>query len=235
MKMNSAIKQPFLRIELVVCIIVATCFASARSQEYEVSEIRNGPSKESVPAALAKGFESNGTRVTRESNKTVCDIWLRSPLEVVADFVESKDLLYPFKQGQLIGLIHFPRRTSEFRQQTMESGWYTLRFGLQPVDGNHVGTSPTRDFLLMVKAENDQIDKTWSVKDLLTASAEVAGSSHPAMMFLQRVDKTAESKSSIRHNEEKDWWTLRLVGKGNADGKSQDVVIDLIVVGHAAE
>ena len=87
----------------------------------------------------------------------------------------------------------------------------------------------------MVKAENDQVDKTWSVKELLTASAEVAGSSHPAMMCLQRVDKAAESKSSIRHNEEKDWWTLRLVGKGNADGKSQDVVIDMIVAGHAAE
>ena len=235
MKKNSAIQQPFLRMELVACFIVATCFASARSQEYEVSEIRNGPSKESVPAALAKEFESKGSRVTRESNKTVCDIWLRNPLDVVADFVESKDLLYPFKQGQLIGLVHFPRRTSEFRQQTMESGWYTLRFGLQPVDGNHVGTSPTRDFLLMVKAENDQVDKTWSVKELLTASAEVAGSSHPAMMCLQRVDKAAESKSSIRHNEEKDWWTLRLVGKGNADGKSQDVVIDMIVAGHAAE
>ena len=40
---------------------------------------------------------------------------------------------------------------------------------------------------------------------------------------------------AIRHDEQNDWWTLHVVGKGTSNNKTQDVPVDLIVVGHAAE
>ena len=150
-----------------------------------------------------------------------------------AEFKATPDRLYPFTPGQLIGLVHFGRRGSEFRDQTISSGWYTLRFGLQPTDGNHEGTSPTRDFLLLVEAETDDLPENWDADDLNEASAEAAGSSHPAMLCLR--SPAGGSELAIRHDEANDWWVLHLLGNGVANQKSQGVPIDLVVVGHAAE
>jgi hypothetical protein len=130
-------------------------------------------------------------------------------------------------------LVHFGRRGSEFRDQTVSSGWYTLRFGLQPVDGNHEGTSPTRDFLLLVDAEQDDLPENWDADALNEASAEAAGSSHPAMLCLQRTSDG--STFAIRHDEANDWWVLHVLGNGVADQKSKGIPMDLIVVGHAEE
>ena len=150
-----------------------------------------------------------------------------------ADFEATEERLYPFTPGQLIGLLHFRRRGSEFRDQSVSSGWYTLRFALQPVDGKHEGTSPTRDFLLLVDAEQDELADNWDPDDLNEASAEAAGSSHPAMLCLQRAGEGSEP--SVRHDESNDWWILHVAVQAAAGDKTQQIPLDVIVAGHAAE
>ena len=124
------------------------------------------------------------------------------------------------------------REGSEFRDQTIGRGWYTLRYGLQPVDGNHVGTSPTRDFLLHIDARQAAPDRTWEPDELNMASAEVAGSNHPAMLCLQKPSEGTDA--AIRHDDERDWWILHVFGSEAGDQKTK-IPIDLIVAGHAAE
>ena len=164
---------------------------------------------------------------------SICELWLCKELAIDPEFKPTPARLYPFVPGQLIGLVHFGRRGSEFRDQTISSGWYTLRFGLQPTDGNHEGTSPTRDFLLLVEAEQDDLPENWDADALNEASAEAAGSSHPAMLCLQRASDG--DALAIRHDEANDWWTLHLVGNGVAGQKPTSIPMDLIVAGHAAE
>ena len=42
--------------------------------------------------------------------------------------------------------------TADFRDQGIPAGTYILRYSQQPVDGAHVGTSTTRDFLALLPA-----------------------------------------------------------------------------------
>lgn len=203
------------------------------AQEYSFEVIDSAPSDGDVSPEFAKLFATKGVRVKRDGSRTVCDLWLRKEFEIDKDFEVTEQRLYPFAPGQLIGLLHFARRGSDFRDQDIASGWYSLRFELQPVDGNHVGTSPTRDFFLMVNLENDEPEKDWGQEELIDAAAEAAGSSHPAMMCLQHA--TEGDKITIRHDEANDWWVLHLVASGVADGKSVDVPIDLIVAGKSPE
>ena len=86
------------------------------------------------------------------------------------------DVIYPFSQGQMLGVIRYSRSGSDFRDQDIEAGVYTLRYAHQPVDGAHVGTSPTRDFLMLLNAEHDKVLKPASRDEMNEQSAEVAQS-----------------------------------------------------------
>lgn len=223
-----------LKISSVIAtFLLVLNLSAANGQEHRVEVIDTAPDADEVSVEFREQFADKGIRIKRGSSRTVCEVWFCKQWPVEAGFQATEDRLYPFAPGQLIGLLHFSRRGKDFRDQSVSSGWYTLRFGLQPIDGNHEGTSPTRDFLVMVDVEQDAADKVWDVKSLMGASAEAAGSTHPAMMCLQRA--TEGSQPAMRHDESHDWWILHTVGKGTADEKTQDVPFDLVVAGHATE
>ena len=55
----------------------------------------------------------------------------------------QSDVLYgALPEGALLGVVHFPKATTDFRSQTIKAGFYTLRYGLIPQDGNHMGVNP---------------------------------------------------------------------------------------------
>jgi hypothetical protein len=214
-------------------ILLMLTLSVARGQEYNVEVIDAAPEADEVSDQLAKQLSTKGIRVKRGSSRTTCEIWFCKQWAVDADVKITDERLYPFSPGQLIGLLHFGRRGSDFRDQTVSSGWYTLRFGLQPVDGNHEGTSPTRDFLMLIAAEQDDPSKDWDFEELQELSAEAGGGAHPAMLCMRRPSEGAEF--GIRHDEQTDWWTLHAVGTGISGEKTKDVPFDLVVVGHADE
>jgi hypothetical protein len=223
LKTSSALAPLFLMLTL----------SAARGQEYNIEVIDAAPDADEISESLAKQFADKGIRVQRGSTRTACEIWFCKRWAIDAGFEVTDERLYPFSPGQLIGLLHFGRRGSDFRDQTVSSGWYTLRFGLQPIDGNHEGTSPTRDFLMMIAADQDDLNKDWDIEELLEESAEAAGGSHPAMLCLLRA--TEGDQLAIRHDDRTDWWILHAVGTGASGDKTKAVPFDLVVVGHADE
>ena len=203
---------------------------SANAADHRAELLNEAPPSDGFSAAILEKISATGFKVIRGKSRTTCEIWPCKEWSVKEGFEPSDDLLYPFEPGQLIGVLRFPRKGKDFREQTMDKGLYVLRYALQPTDGNHEGTSPTRDFLVMTRAENDQSPAPIEVKSLLTKSAEAAQSSHPAMLCLQKaVGK--QKPLSTRHNEENDWWIVRFVGKAN----NAEIPVDLIVAGHANE
>ncbi len=214
-------------------LFVLMTMAGARAQELRVEVIEGQPESGDLSKELMATLSDEGLRIRQGADRIVCEIWISRQWEIEAGFEASEQRLYPFKAGDLIGLIHFPRRGKDFRNQTVKSGWYTLRFGLQPVDGNHEGTSITRDFLMLVDAAQDAPDKEWDAKELYKASGKALGTTHPALMCLQSAGKGPET--TIRHDETHDWWILHALGEGIADQKKSVVALDLVVLGHAAE
>ncbi len=211
----------FVLFALVFSLAGSLAFA----QEYKVEKLEAGPPADKVSADVAKLIGGSGVKVIRGESRTLCEIWTVKELEAKG---KTNDMvLYPLEPGQLIGVIRFPRKTTDFRNQEVTSGVYTLRYGQQPVDGAHVGTFPTRDFILLLPADQDQAPATIAdYKSLTKASAASAGTSHPAIYPLL---KPAEGDTpAIRHDEENDWWIVRFAGAGKQ-------TFEMVVVGHAAE
>lgn len=222
-----------LRAALIAVLLTFLPALTLQAVEHKVEPLKDGPPSEGISKEVAATLASSGLRVKR-GTATLCDIWLCKEWAVAADFKPTTEVLYPFQPGQLIGVVKFARKGSDFRDQDIGAGLYTLRYAHQPVDGNHVGTSATKDFLLLTKAAKDTSPEVIDFKKLAKQSAEAAGSSHPALLPLQRIAGEAELPS-IRHDETHDWWIIRFAGQGKAGGSAKPLVVELLVVGKAAE
>lgn len=221
-------------VAAITCVALFSFLpATAQAQEHTAEVIDSPPEAEEVSKELSALLSDKGIRVKRGESRTVAEIWLNKKLAIDPGFSANPTRLYPFQVGQFIGVMHFPRRGSDFRDQSISSGWYTLRFGLQPIDGNHVGTSPTRDFLLLVEAEQDEFPEVWEPDALNESSAEAAGSAHPAMICLQFASDG--EAPAMRHDEGNDWWILHVLAKGIEGEQEKEIPIDMVVVGHATE
>lgn len=203
------------------------------AQDYKVEKIEEAAPADEVAPEIASLLQSTGLKFVKGESRTVCEIWPCKEWPLKGDKVGG-DVIYPLHPGQLIGVIRYPRKANDFRDQDIQKGVYTLRYGQQPVDGAHVGTSPTRDFLLLIPAEKDRSPAPLEYKPLVNASKEATGATHPAILSLQRLSDSTEPLA-VRHNEEKEWWILRFVGKTSQGGKTADQAVELVVVGNAGE
>ncbi|HYP28102.1 MAG TPA: hypothetical protein VE262_15410, partial [Blastocatellia bacterium] len=69
--------------------------------------------------------------------------------------------------------------------QQVKAGAYTLRYALHPADGNHLGISVYRDFLVMSPVGADQNpDAALKFDELMKLSAKTLGSVHPSPISL---------------------------------------------------
>ncbi len=212
-------------------VLVVVLFASnlVLAADYTVEPLKEGPPSD-VAADVVAQLATSGFKVMQDPKRALCEIWPAKKWALKSDFAPSDSVLYPLVPGSLAGAVRFGRKAADFRGQDIAAGVYTLRYANQPVDGNHVGTFATRDFLLMVPAAADTSPAVIAEMDLFKSSAQSAESSHPAIMPLVKGD-AAEPLPGLRHLEEQEWWTVRFAD-GSGDKK---VALELIVVGKAAE
>ena len=221
-------KLPFFAVLLI-------CSAPLFAADLAVVELAESPPADELAEEIAAQISGEGFSVKRSETSTLCNIWFCKEWKIAEDFKTSDEVLYPFTPGQLIGVIEYKRRGGDFRDQDINRGVYTLRYAQQPIDGNHEGTSATRDFLLVVSAEQDKSAAAMDIEKLYAASAEAAESSHPGLLLMQAVPADADvSKPSIRTNDE-EWSIVRISGVTNAGGQSKELPMDLVVEGHADE
>jgi hypothetical protein len=134
---------------------------------------RTGAFAGAASDAVKQALEAQGHHVTL-SDGTV-DLWFRKDLPGL-------------KPGAFVGVLTFPTARGDFRGQTIKAGTYTLRYAKIPSDGNHLGASPTSDFLLMLRVVDDPdpaADLAWET--LTEKSKNAALTNHPAPLNLADV------------------------------------------------
>jgi hypothetical protein len=219
----------------VCCLLVSSTRAA---DDYKAAAAEQALPDE-VAAEIGKLMAPQATKVTN-GKRTLCEIWLRNAVPVQADFAPSDTVLYSFEPGQLVGVIRFPRKVTDFRNQEIAAGVYTLRYGLQPVDGNHVGTSETRDFLLLSPAREDKDPAKLEMEGLYKFSRDAAETTHPAIMPLRALspDLEPEKVPAMVHEDAGELWSVIVKATtttGSSDDQKESKLLKFVVVGHAAE
>lgn len=194
------------------------------------------PLKHAAPADVSeeirKELAEHGTRISTSDGTPYADLWWRKniPLEP-----QEEDLGIKFpelKPGTLVGVIRFHGSGSDFRAQTIKAGTYTLRYVIQPQDGNHQGVSETRDFLLMSPAANDKTIAALSPEDVIRLSCKASGTAHPAVLWVTPLARRPDALPRLYHDESTERWALECELATSAD---KPLRLSVVVIGKAAE
>lgn len=212
----------------------ARAVANASAQTYKV-ETASTPAPQELAVTVRDTLSSDALRLSNAQG-TYCELWLRKAVPASAA-TQGLGIAYgQLSEGELVGAIRFASAAKDYRQQEVKPGVYTLRYMLQPVDGNHQGVSPYRDFLLLVPAALDSSPNVIATKDLLPLSRRASGTDHPSVWSLIAADSTPAALPAVAHQEDGDLWVLYfrapLASEGNA---ATALTIGLVVAGHAPE
>jgi hypothetical protein len=223
-----------IRTSACGALMALTFAAAAVAADYHAVQLNSPLPAGAVSPEIAAALQPSVIKVTKGDSQVVCEIWLANEWPIAADAKAGGEILYPLSPGQLIGVIRYPRKAADFRDQEIPMGTFVLRYAQQPVDGAHVGTSPTRDFLALLPAAKDRDPQTIDYKTLTTTSKETSGTAHPAILSLQGA--AADDKSlSVREDTERQWVVVHLLGKAREGGAVRDMPVELVVVGKTAE
>lgn len=182
-------------------LILVVSLAALASEGGKVENI-GAFADQSAPEAVRKALAPNGYRVLLADGSAACEVWFRAT--VPTGKTDASGAVYTMlPEGAFIGLITFPKAANDFRGQSIKAGTYTLRYAVHPTDGNHMGISPIRDFLLLVPvAADSNPEAALKFEDLVKLSAKASGTNHPAALSLASPEAgaAAPSVTTNEHN-----------------------------------
>lgn len=211
---------------VLLCLVAPVFVAGA---DYTLEKTENLP--DGLTADVSQALNPEGHRVSG-SGGPLCTLWLAKAIPAKEGFSPTLSIKYPLSPGQFIGVLQVQgAKFSDFRDQRLLPGLYTLRYGQQPQDGNHVGTSDYSDFLLALRTKDDKSpERIDNVEDAQSLSADAAGTAHPAIFQLLPPEEGAESKATLVHDDSHDHWIIQAAAAGE-----KPLPLRLIIVGVAAE
>jgi hypothetical protein len=198
--------------------IVASLSTAAFAQQYKAEPAASPPGE--IAPAMAAMLQKDGVRITSKGT-AFCELWFRTA-KPPAGSSEDGASLPGIPVGTFLGAIRFNGRASDRRGQSFKSGVYILRYGLIPINGDHQGAAPQRDFLVMsLAAEDKDPNATPKFEDLTAASEKASGTKHPAVLSFWKADNDV-----LGLTQQGEDWVLQI--------KLGDTTIAVIVVGVVA-
>ena len=172
-----------------VCVLTAlTAVAHAQPK---VSSLAEKPPAALAPA-IASQLQTGGVKAI--AGDATLDIWLVSSLAGDGGWSGVEN-------GTLVGAMQVTGAFKEIRGKAVKPGVYTLRYGQQPQNGDHLGISTYREFLLLSPAAIDTDPKVLGFDGVVALSKEVIGTAHPASLSLDPPEDAPGAPLSTYKNE----------------------------------
>src|SRR6185312_11782542 len=117
--------------------LTAPLAASAQDGPFKVEPLKEAP-PEALAGPVRGAMAPEGYRVTDGQGKPFLDLWLRKAVPASGKPSGPKGaILFPvLADGELLGAVRFAVEGHDYRDQAIAAGVYTVRYGLQPVNGD---------------------------------------------------------------------------------------------------
>jgi hypothetical protein len=227
-----------MRVLIITVCLGAWASAALAQDGFKVSVLKEA-SPASVSEEVRKATNAEGYRIVDSQGQTLADIWPRRAVPSSEKPAGPREAIqFPFlADGELLGVIRFATEGHDYRDQPIAKGVYTIRYGLQPVNGDHLGVSTFRDYSLILPAAKDQSLALPARKQLEQRSAQSAGTSHPAVFLLLEAPADASKlQPAMIRDAEKNTWSVVFPLSLQVKGQGDTIVLPvrLVVVGAAA-
>ncbi len=144
-------------------------------------EVHGEPPPAELAPAVSALVAAGGARA-RVGEATLTFWWVRAL--ALATGASGPPQWSQVPEGSLVGVVHIASTFRDIRGRTIRPGVYTLRYGIQPVDGDHLGVSTYRDFLLVSPASVDRDAAPAGHEGAIAMSKQTSGGSHPGPWML---------------------------------------------------
>jgi hypothetical protein len=190
-------------------LLLALAPAALAQEAYKV-EKGAGAVPDGLPAEIAGALAPESFRIVKPDGQPLAELWLRKAVPARSEPSGPEGaVLYPFLvTGELLGVVKYEAEGYDYRDQAIVPGVYTIRYGIHPVNGDHLGVSPFRDYGLLLPAASEKSAARLNPKDLERGSAEAAGTNHPAVLLMTAVEGTPPE--GVVRDEAKGFWGLAL-------------------------
>jgi hypothetical protein len=202
-----AMKLCYRRLLPILFVFMLCGAARVSAQGYKVESTAVAAPSE-LSAAVRDALGAQALRVSGPSG-VVCEIWLRKAVPGQAAAANLGVVYTQLAEGTLVGAIRFPTDTKDYRRQSIKAGVYTLRYALSPVNGNHQGVAPQRDFLLAIPAAADQDPANVSEAQTIELSKKSTSSNHASVWCLMPGDGAAGAAPAVTHDGDADLWIVQ--------------------------
>src|SRR5262245_29957835 len=180
-----------------------------------------------VPEAARKALDSKGLRVSGEKGEPFCEIWFSKSVPTKKGEVAGANF-GQIGEGTLIAIVKFSSDVTDYRGQGLKPGFYTFRYGLILEDGNHLGVSLNRDFLLASPIDNDK-DPAVQLKpeEFQQLSRNSTGTGHPSVWSLVKAGSNEGLPKIVKDSSE------HVILEVKIPTGSGDQAIGLVLIGKA--
>lgn len=179
-------RERLLRIAaaLVVFLLLGPA-AQAQEQALRASKTEAPPPSELAPAVRAL---MTPAAVAVQNGSTILEFWWVTKL----DASPPGQGWSAVPEGALVGAVRVSEPYRDIRGRRIKPGVYTLRYALQPMNGDHLGVSPHREFLLVCPASADTSAASAGYQGTVDLSKQTTGAAHPAVWSIDPPVSTAQ-------------------------------------------
>jgi hypothetical protein len=205
--------------------LTAAIFGAALPRSAAITATRHTDAVPSeIQAPVAAQLETGGVRASVDG-KTLDFWWVKGvPVTGAADWANVAE-------GSVIGAVRIGAAFRDIRGKVIKPGVYTLRYGIQPDNGDHLGVSPHRQFLLLIPAHDDTDPAPQGHDGTVELSKGSIGGSHPGVWS---IDPPAAGEQAVLSQHKTDLGHEALIVEVPAtrDGKSDGVLkFGIVLVG----
>jgi hypothetical protein len=213
---------------LIIAVLLLPVIGFAQDT-YKAAAVKALPSSGDIPAAISAALESQGASFQDGQGATLAELWLGKSIAAAASPASESDIVYgAITPGDFMGVLHVAKAMTDFRGQPVQPGYYTLRYELVPQDGNHMGVSENRDFVLLIPVALDpEPSKALAFGDVVKLSRKATNTGHPAVLTMTQ----SKGDAPAAFQDDEQHWALQGVGQLDGAGGSKPIPIAVILVG----
>jgi hypothetical protein len=186
------------------------------------------PPKE-LAEAIRQTLQTRAVQVL-ESNKPIYEFWFCKAVPAQSKPDSAPKALDAVKQTTLLGAATASGGMRDYKDNEVPAGVYTMRLGLQPSDGDHLGTSEYPYFVVLIPAQQDTTPTgITDYKPMVKASGKATASGHPVILSLRPVstDPGAQPKLNEPVPEHQ---SVTVKAPAKVEGKEDKFELDFEIV-----
>ena len=193
----------------VILFLLAAVAAQAADLKLKTGD---APLPKEVDASIQKLIQPKAIQLV-DGDKPAFQFWLAKELPLQSKPASAAKALDAVKQTTLLGVVSVPSAQRDYRDDELAAGVYTMRFVLQPQDGNHLGSAEFPYYKALVKA-----------------SSKETSTDHPVILSLRPASSDAGDTPQLAEPapEHK---TVRVKVPSSAGGEKTSIAFEIVYEG----